>query len=61
MQFQPHRDANTACFMEAIGGLLPPFSGGVDPVNIEGMFTIAQSLDVNHGENLVSTVKFVAQ
>ena len=47
--------------MEAIGGLLPPFSGGVDPVNIEGMLTIAQSLDVNDGENLVGAVEFVAQ
>jgi len=25
------------------------------------MFTIAQSLDVNHGENLVGAVKFVAR
>ena len=47
--------------MEAIGGLLTPFSGGVDPVNIEGMLTIAQSLDVNDGENLVGAVEFVAQ
>ncbi len=61
MQFQPHRDANTACSMEGMGSLLPPFSGGVDPVNVEGMFTIVQSFDVNHGENLVSAVEFVAQ
>jgi hypothetical protein len=47
--------------MEGMGSLLPPFSGGVDPVNVEGMFTIVQSFDVNHGENLVSAVEFVAQ
>ena len=47
--------------MEAIGGVLPPFSGGGDPVNIEGMLTIAQSLDVNDGENLVGAVEFGAQ
>ncbi len=47
--------------MEAIGGLFTPFSGGVDPVNVEGMLTIAQPLDVNDGENLVGAVEFVAQ
>ena len=60
-KFQPHRDSNTACSMEAVGGLLTPFSRGVDPVSIESMFTIVQSFDVNHGENLVGAAKFVAR
>jgi len=47
--------------MKGMGGLLPPCSGRVDPVNVEGMFTIAQSFDVNHGKNFVSAVEFAAQ
>ena len=47
--------------MEAVGGLFAQFTGGIDPVNIEGMFTIVQSLDVNYGENFVGAIKFVAQ